>query len=67
MTIEPFKILLADDDATVRLLMQAALEKAGFSVTLACNGEEANRGERDQGHETRRACRADDVRGGHVP
>ncbi|MDP2225537.1 EAL domain-containing protein [Nitrosomonas sp.] len=43
MTIEPFKILLADDDATVRLLMQAALEKAGFSVTLACNGEEAIR------------------------
>ncbi len=43
MTTEPFKILLADDDATVRLLMQAALEKAGFSVTLACNGEEAIR------------------------
>jgi len=43
VTIEPFKILLADDDATVRLLMQAALEKAGFSVTLACNGEEAIR------------------------
>lgn len=43
MTAEPFKILLADDDATVRLLMQAALEKAGSSVTLACNGEEAIR------------------------
>lgn len=43
MTTEPFKILLADDDATVRLLMQAALEKAGFRVTLACNGKEAIR------------------------
>ena len=43
MTTESFKILLADDDATVRLLMQAALEKAGFRVTLACNGEEAIR------------------------
>jgi len=40
---EPFRILLADDDVTVRLLMQAALEKAGFKVTLACNGEEAIR------------------------
>ena len=43
MTAEPFKILLADDDAASRLLMQAALEKAGFHVTLACDGEEAIR------------------------
>ncbi|MCB1984960.1 MAG: EAL domain-containing protein [Burkholderiales bacterium] len=43
MKTELFKILVADDDATIRLLMQAALEQAGFSVTLACNGEEAIR------------------------
>lgn len=43
MSTEPFKILLADDDVTARYLMQAALEQAGFSVTLACNGEEAVR------------------------
>lgn len=43
MTAKSFKILLADDDVTVRLLMQAALEKAGFEVTLACNGTEAIR------------------------
>lgn len=38
-----FNILLADDDATVRLLMQAALEKEGYRVLLACDGEEAIR------------------------
>ncbi len=43
MTTESFRILLADDDATVRLLMQAALEKAGFDVTVACDGVEAIR------------------------
>jgi diguanylate cyclase (GGDEF)-like protein len=43
VTIESFRILLADDDATVRLLMHAALLKAGFQVTLACDGEEAVR------------------------
>lgn len=43
MTIEAFRILLADDDPTVRLLMHAALLKAGFQVTLACDGEEAVR------------------------
>ncbi len=36
-----FKILLADDDVTIRFLMQAALEQAGFEVILASNGEEA--------------------------
>ncbi len=43
MTTETFKILLADDDVTVRYLMEAALEQAGFSVTLACDGAEAIR------------------------
>ena len=38
---KPFKILLADDDVTIRFLMQAALEQAGFQVVLASNGEEA--------------------------
>ena len=38
-----FKVLVADDDATIRLLMQTALENAGFSVSLAENGEEAIR------------------------
>lgn len=38
---KPFKILLADDDVTIRFLMQTALEQAGFEVILASNGEEA--------------------------
>ncbi|MCH9638303.1 MAG: EAL domain-containing protein [Betaproteobacteria bacterium] len=43
MAIDKFKVLLADDDVTARYLMQAALDKAGFSVMLACDGEEAIR------------------------
>ncbi len=43
MIANPFRVLLADDDVTARYLMQAALEKAGFEVTLACDGEEAIR------------------------
>lgn len=43
MTSEAFNVLLADDDITARYLMQAALEQAGFKVTLACDGEEAIR------------------------
>lgn len=43
MTAESFRILLADDDITVRYLMEAALVRAGFSVTLACDGAEAIR------------------------
>ncbi|MCP5245215.1 MAG: EAL domain-containing protein [Burkholderiales bacterium] len=43
MTADTFKILIADDDLTVGYLMQAALEQAGFVVTLACDGEDAIR------------------------
>lgn len=43
MTTDSFKILLADDDATIRYLMQIALERAGFAVSLAQDGEEAVR------------------------
>ena len=43
MTPMPTRILVADDDATVRLLMQAALVKTGFQVCLASDGEEALR------------------------
>ena len=35
------RILVADDDLTTALLMQAALVRAGFAVTLAADGEEA--------------------------
>ena len=37
------RILVVDDDLTARLLMQAALEKSGFEVSLAENGEEGLR------------------------
>lgn len=43
MITNSFNILVADDDVTVRYLMQAALEQAGFIVTLSCDGEEAIR------------------------
>ena len=43
MINKTFNILLADDDATIRLLMQAALEKEGYRVLLACDGDEAIR------------------------
>lgn len=35
------RILVADDDPTARLLMQAALGKSGFEVAVAEDGEEA--------------------------
>ena len=41
MIQESLKILFADDDPTTRLLMQSAMQKMGFEVTIACNGEEA--------------------------
>lgn len=37
------RILVVDDDATARLLMRAALRKAGYEVTLAQGGKEALR------------------------
>ena len=36
-----FHILVADDDKNTRLFLSAVLENAGFTVTTACNGEEA--------------------------
>ena len=37
----PVKILVADDDASARLLLNASLRKAGLDVTLAVDGAEA--------------------------
>ena len=37
------RILIADDELTARLLLRASLEKAGFSVVAAGDGEEALR------------------------
>ena len=34
-----FSVLLVDDEPTVRRIMRLALEKAGFSVDIAENGE----------------------------
>ena len=41
MTSPPAKILVVDDDAGARVLMRAALHKAGFAVTLASDGRDA--------------------------
>ena len=43
MMADPIRILVADDDSTARLLMHAALRKAGFEVNLAVDGEDALR------------------------
>ncbi len=39
----PQRILVADDDATARILLRAALHQAGFEVGLAVDGEDALR------------------------
>jgi len=43
MNHQRIRILVVDDDLTARLLMRAALEKSGFEVYLAENGEDALR------------------------
>lgn len=37
---EPLKILVVEDDAATRLMVKRVLEKDGFQVLVACNGEE---------------------------
>lgn len=37
----PVRVLLAEDDATTRLVGQRLLQKAGYSVTLAVDGDDA--------------------------
>lgn len=41
MTERPRRLLLADDDASTRLLAHSTLSAAGFTVILAANGQEA--------------------------
>jgi predicted signal transduction protein with EAL and GGDEF domain/CheY-like chemotaxis protein len=41
MTDRSFRILVVDDDTNARLIMRAALRKAGFEVRLAADGGEA--------------------------
>jgi PAS domain S-box-containing protein len=47
----PMKILVVDDDANARLLMRAALRKAGFEVSLASGGQDALRQFRAAAHD----------------
>ncbi len=42
------RILVVDDDASLRLVMRMQLEEAGYRVTLASNGDEAYQIIRDQ-------------------
>jgi diguanylate cyclase (GGDEF)-like protein/PAS domain S-box-containing protein len=37
----PMRVLFADDEASTRMLMHAALRKLGLDITLAANGREA--------------------------
>jgi len=41
MTTEPERILVVDDEETVRNLLQRILEETGYIVTTAANGQEA--------------------------
>lgn len=43
MSIQPLRVLVADDEVTARLLRKAALGEAGFAVSLAADGAEALR------------------------
>ena len=43
MTDRTTRVLVADDEPTARLLMSAALKKAGFEVCLAADGNDALR------------------------
>ena len=43
MKQQPIRVLVADDEPTARLLMSAALQKAGFEVSVATDGEDALR------------------------
>ncbi len=48
MNNQSMHILVADDEPTARMLMQAALENSGFTVTLAIDGADALRLFREQ-------------------
>ena len=41
MTPSALRVLVADDELTTRLVLKAALEKSGFPVVLAVDGEDA--------------------------
>jgi DNA-binding response OmpR family regulator len=41
MTTRPDQILVVDDEANIRLTLQALLSRAGYEVTLAASGQEA--------------------------
>lgn len=49
MTDLPMRILVVDDDPTVRTWMRASLRKAGYEVTLAAGGQEGLRQFRESG------------------
>ncbi len=51
MTTRPRRVLYADDDATARVLMAAAVERAGFEACVAADGEEALRMFREEGYD----------------
>lgn len=41
VTSTPGRLLLVDDDADIRAVLQDFLEEEGYSVSTACNGREA--------------------------
>ena len=43
MSISALRVLVADDELTTRLVLKAALEKSGFDVVQAVDGEDALR------------------------